>query len=219
MNLTPDPTTGFYVLPVTLGAPVVHVSPDGSDGNTGGPGDPVATLAAARKKLPKGQPGAMFLRAGGRWVDQQMWVDGGAGPDAPQVIATYGGDQRAVVDCSSPVPGESALQARGTAFISDIEFVCEPGRSGCVARGKFELVAQNVLVRDAGMGWDLSETTARLHRCLVLDCYDPKGDRSQGTYITKGRVLRVPVGVAALRVEAGRAADAVLVRQEPLRVH
>jgi hypothetical protein len=192
VNLILDPATGFYLPPLTPGAPVVYCSPDGTDANPGTEAAPVATLAAARKKLAKGKPGTIALKAGGRWTGQQLFIDGGA-PDAPQIVTTYGGDERAVIDCSKPAPGEaagkSAIQLRGPAFLSDLELPGEPGRAAAVQRGKFELVAQNVLIYDAGMAWDLSEGTVHLHRCLSLDIYDPKGDKSQGTYITKGALL------------------------------
>jgi hypothetical protein len=102
------------------------------------------------------------------------------------VVATYGGSARAVVDVSAPTPTETALQARGACFVSDLEFVCERGKPGVRPFGNFEAVFQNVLVRGAELGWDMSQVTATLHRCVTIDVFSPTGDRSQGLYITKG---------------------------------
>jgi len=185
VNLVLNPD-GFYALPIVTGAPVVYVSPSGSNANPGtNPAAPLQTLAAARSKLTPGQGGAILLQSGATFVNQQLWIDGGT-PAAPHVVATYGGSARTVVDVSAPTPTETALQARGACFVSDVEFVCEPGKPGVRPYGNFEAVFQNVLVRGAEVGWDLSQVTATLHRCVTIDVFSPTGDRSQGLYITKG---------------------------------
>lgn len=187
MNLTLDPATGFYALPLVAGAPVLHVSPSGSDANLGTtPDQPLQTYTAARKKLKKGQPGAVLFLAGSTFLDQPPWVEGGGHPDAPWVLATYGGPGRTLFDNSTPTPNDTACQVRGHTFLSDLDFYCQPGKPGVSMRdGNYEVFAQNVRVRNAGLGWDVQGPHLHWHRCLTLDCWAASG-RSQGAYVSVG---------------------------------
>lgn len=204
---------GYYALPVFDGAPVVHVSPDGDDAAPGTPQQPVKTIGRARKMIVPGKPGTVLLLAGARFLDQAPWIDGGGALGGPHVYATYGGTDRAIIDNSNPAVSETAAQIRGPTLLSDLEFACEPGKSGVRPHGKFQVFAQNVLVHGAGLGWDMNACELHWHRCVTRDCWAPTG-RSQGAYITmNGRLsatgkvfdtcgwkLGTPVSVA----EAGR---------------
>lgn len=179
-----DPTK----VPVTLAVDAtkfVFVSPAASDG-TGTIDDPMGDLEAAQRKLADMGGGTLYMRQG-TYAVHWNWETGGVQsplrgadgtPEAPFILRGFPGES-VVVDCEEQGHGFWSFAASYVLF-ADFE-VRRPsaGERGGVILDGHDVVAQNVVVRDANWpvssnctGFLLRADNAVCHRCQAFDNYD-----------------------------------------------
>jgi hypothetical protein len=207
----PGPESGWTVFTASNDTKKFYVSASGNDSNDGlSEAKPKKTLSAGIAQLRSGYPDWLLLKRGDVWTNQALnLAKKGRSAAEPMLIDAYGSGNRPRLDfCVDEWTPAADFNNADNVCVVSIEFYAykrDPANSAYAAGSTSgeKSMATGVNLRGSGSNFTMEDCkisfyrhnfdcigayqTPKLHRCVVLDCYDwhqPSSGNTEGVFFS-----------------------------------